>query len=162
VWVPGGQFDFSRTGTFAYLSGKSSTGTSTLVWPDSDGKTQPLMSAPGVQIYDLERGNLERVSLTGRATNYSPVWTPDGKHIVVESQGISTWSLRWTRADGTGETQSLIESQSRRSPYSFSHDGKRLAFPLARASGPFPPTAARIRSGRAMATWSTWVKTIAS
>jgi len=37
----GGQFDFSRNGTFIYLSGKSSTGTWTVSWLDRGGKTQP-------------------------------------------------------------------------------------------------------------------------
>ena len=42
----GGQFDFSRSGTFVYLSGKSSSSAWPVVWLDSSGKTQPLLPAP--------------------------------------------------------------------------------------------------------------------
>ena len=35
---------------------------------------------------------------------------------------------KWIRADGAGETQLLLESKGRVNPYSFSLDGKRLAF----------------------------------
>jgi len=59
--------------------------------------------------------------------NLGPVWTPDGKRIVFESQGTSNFSLQWIRADG-GEAQRLLESKNRLRPYSFSPDGKRLAF----------------------------------
>jgi Tol biopolymer transport system component len=57
------------------------------------------------------------------------VWTPDGKHIVFTSiwQGV-TGNLYWVRADGTGDTVRLAESKYRQTPFSFSPDGKRLAF----------------------------------
>ena len=145
----GGQFDFSRNGTFVYLSGKASTGTWTIVWLDSDGKTQPLLAAPGVyyeprlspdgkrlafssgtdiEIYDWGRETRTRLTFATQTTNFAPVWTPDGKHIVFESQGTSNLSLQWIRADGAGEAQPLLESKSAKRPYSFSPDGKRLAF----------------------------------
>ena len=60
--------------------------------------------------------------------NLGPVWTPDGKRIVFESQGTGKFSLQWIRADGAGEAQRLLESKNRLRPYSFSPDGKRLAF----------------------------------
>ncbi len=37
-------------------------------------------------------------------------------------------SLQWIRADGAGEAQRLLESKNELRPYSFSPDGKRLAF----------------------------------
>ncbi len=145
----GGQFDFSRNGTLVYLSGKSSTGTWTLAWLDSAGKTQPLLAAPGryfnprvspdgkqlafssgtdIEIYDWGRERMTRLTFTAQAVNVSPVWTPDGKHIIFESQSTSDFSLQWIRVDGGGEAQRLLVSKDRLSPYSFSPDGKHLAF----------------------------------
>ena len=152
----GGQFDYSRRGTFVYLSGKESAGTSTLVWLYRDGRTQPLLEAPGIhmaprlspdgkrlafsnnteiEIYDFGREAPARLNFRAQTTNFSPVWTPDGQHIVFESQGISNWSLSWIRSDGGGEAQPLLESKSRKRPYSFSADGKRLAFTEKNAAG---------------------------
>jgi serine/threonine-protein kinase len=145
----GGQLDVSGNGTLVYLSGKSSTGTWTIGWLDHDGKTQPILAAPGIymaprlspdgtrlafsnntdiEIYDLGRGTRERLNFTAQATNFDPVWAPDGKHIVFQSQGTRSWSLQWMRTDGAGDAQPLRESKNRLAPYSFSPDGKRLAF----------------------------------
>jgi len=145
----GGQFDFSRNGTFVYLSGNSSSGTWTLALLDSAGKTQPLLTAPGfhydprlspdgkrlafsnntdIQIHDWGRGTTTRLSFTSQATNFRPVWTPDGKHIIFESQGINNFSLQWMGAIGAGEPLRLLESKNWLAPRSFSPDGKRLAF----------------------------------
>jgi Tol biopolymer transport system component/predicted Ser/Thr protein kinase len=145
----GGQFDFSRNGTFVYLSGKSSTGTWALAWLDSAGKMQPLLAAPGVyyeprlspdgkrlafssgtdiEIYDWGRETRMRLTLATQAVNNCPVWTPDGKYVVFVSEGASKSSLQWLRADGAGEAQLLLESKNRLCPYSFSPDGKRVAF----------------------------------
>ena len=145
----GGQFDFSRNGTFVYLNGKSSSGTWKIVWLDRAGQTQPLLAAPAsyydprfspdgkrlafssgtdIEIYDWGRGTTTRLTFTAQAVNFSPVWTPDGKHIIFESQGINNFSLQWISADGAGEAQRLLESKNWLMPYSFSPDGKRLAF----------------------------------
>jgi Tol biopolymer transport system component len=145
----GGQFDFSRNGRFVYLSGKSSTGTWAMAWLDSAGKIQPLLAAPGVyyeprlspdgkrlafssgtdiEIYDWGRETRTRLTFATQAVNNCPVWTPDGKHIVFVSEGTGKFSLQWIRADGAGEAQPLLESKNRLGPYSFSPDGKRVAF----------------------------------
>src|SRR5262249_994176 len=39
-----------------------------------------------------------------------------------------SYSVRWIRADGVGETRLLLEGKRERRGYSFSPDGKRLAF----------------------------------
>jgi Tol biopolymer transport system component/predicted Ser/Thr protein kinase len=146
----GGQFDFSRNGTFVYLSGKASTGTWTLAWLDRAGRTQPLLATPGIyyeprlspdggrlafstnsdiEVYDLERERRTQLTFTTQTTtNFYPLWTPDGKHIVFESQGTSNWSLQWIRADGAGEAQILRASKNRLVPYSLSLDGERVAY----------------------------------
>jgi serine/threonine-protein kinase len=129
------------------LSGKSSLGTWPIVWLDSSGKTQPLLRAPGeyldlrfspegsrlafslgdIQIYDWARDTMTRVTFTGELNDF-PVWAPDGKHIIFRSATLGKYSLLWIRADGAGEAQRMLESKNELRPYSFSPDGKRLAF----------------------------------
>jgi len=118
---------------------------------DSSGKTQPLLAAPSqyfaprfspdgkrlalavgpfghgdIQVYDWQRDTMTRLTFTQR--NLFPVWTPDGKHIAFESLSSAADSIRWIRADGAGEAQLLLEGKDLTKPYSFSPDGKRLAF----------------------------------
>jgi Tol biopolymer transport system component/predicted Ser/Thr protein kinase len=145
----GGQFDFSRNGTFVYVSGKQSALLWPLVWLDSTGKTEPLLAMPGayysprlspdgkrlafsvsgrdIEVYDWERDSTTKLTFTGQQ-NKLPVWTPDGSHIVFSSQSLTGYSLLWIRSDGAREAQPLMESKNDLRPYSFSPDGKRLAF----------------------------------
>ena len=145
-----GQYDVARNGTLVYLSGKSNASWP-VVWMDSTGKTQPLLAALGpyytprfspdgnrlavavgsaggddIQVYDWQRDTMTRLTFT--QTNFSPVWTPDGKRVVFESRSPGANSIRWVRADGAGEAQSLLESKGELRAYSFSPDGQRLAF----------------------------------
>jgi Tol biopolymer transport system component/predicted Ser/Thr protein kinase len=147
----GGQYDVARNGTLVYLSGKSSAASWPVAWMDSAGKTQPLLAAPGqyymprfspdgkrlalavgtfgsgdIHLYDWQRDSMARLTFT--QINMEPVWTPDGKHIVFQSQTPGDFSIRWIRADGAGEAQLLLDSKVELAPYSFSPDGKRLAF----------------------------------
>jgi Tol biopolymer transport system component len=146
-----GEFDVAPNETLVYLSGKS-TGSWPVAWMDSTGKTQPLLSSPGqyytprfspdgnrlalavgsaagndIQVYDWQRETMTR--LTSAQTNcFSPVWTPDGRHIAFESRLPGASSISWVRADGAGEAQQLLERKGETRAYSFSPDGKRLAF----------------------------------
>jgi serine/threonine-protein kinase len=139
----GGEFDFSRTGTFVYTPGRSAQSWQ-MAWLDISGETRSMMATPGayalprfspdgrkitylansgdLYVYDLERGTTSR--LTGRGAAYAPVWTPDGKHIVFESGS----SIYWTRSDGAGDPQNVLESASNPRPWSFTSDGRRLAY----------------------------------
>jgi serine/threonine-protein kinase len=145
----GGQFDFSLNGRFVYLSGKSTTATWTQAWLDRAGGTKPLLALPSVyyeprlspdgkrlafssgtdiETYDWGRETRTRLTFATDTVNNWPVWTPDGEHIVFGSEGANKCYLQWIRADGAGEAQVLLESNSLLSPYSFSPDGKRVAF----------------------------------
>jgi serine/threonine-protein kinase len=147
----GGQFDFSNTGTFVYAAGKSAAQAWQVDWLDSSGKMQPLLSAPGaytvprlspdgrklglvnggdIYIHDLDRDTTSRLTSTGSAN--APVWAPNGRHIAFQTAGTG---LSWIRSDGAGEPQRLLESQGTVIPWSFSPDGRRLAY-SANSPGP--------------------------
>jgi Tol biopolymer transport system component len=144
----GGQYDFSQTGTFVCRTGQASVAAWPVLWMDSSGQTQPLIRTPAhyrsprfspdgkrlavavgyseseIWVYDLQREAATKLTFTGR--NQYPVWTPGGKHIVYQSQ--LEHSIMWMRADGAGEPHRLLEGIQVKLPYSFSPDGRRLAF----------------------------------
>jgi Tol biopolymer transport system component len=139
-------FDVSRNGTLVY---RSETGRSNVIqWLDAAGKTQPLLPKPGaylrprlspdgqrlalelgdgtndeIGIYDWQRDTMSRVTFGGAGYGL-PVWSPDGRFIVL---GTGT-GMFWTRADGAGKPQTLTQSTNVQVPTSFSPDGKRLVF----------------------------------
>jgi serine/threonine-protein kinase len=143
-----GQLDFSRNGTFVYLSGKTTGGSlAPTTWMDSAGKTQtllitaqlmltPRLSPDGkllavavnrnISVYDLQRDATTPLTFNG-AGNVDPVWTPDGKHIVYTEQGVPS-TIWWIRADGSGQPEKLFEAKGRLGAYSMSPDGRRIAF----------------------------------
>jgi serine/threonine-protein kinase len=140
-----GNLDFSRNGTFVYLPGDGSQGLP-LMLLDSSGKGEPLAppaiyngasfspdgkrialaSQGDIFVHDRERGRTTR--LTTSRVNAFPVWTPDGKHIVFRDR--SKYALEWIRYDGAGEPEKLLgeEGDNQITPYSFSPDGRNLAF----------------------------------
>jgi Tol biopolymer transport system component len=147
------QFDISRApsgpGSFVYVSGSTANKGWSIAWLDGTSKTQPLKAIPAayvtpslspdgkrlafslnndISIYDLQRDTPSRLSFTQNANNY-PVWTPDGRGIVYRSfSGGSVGNLYWVRSDGAAAAVRLTESKYDQTPYSFSPDGKRLAF----------------------------------
>jgi len=146
-----GQFDFSSTpsdsGTLVYLAGEQ-TLTWPIVWLNDSGKTKPLLATPGtygiprfspdgqqlslmisgnLSIYDLRRETLTRVTFGGRPAGLS-TWAPDGKHIAYRAKGNAGYGLYWIRADGAGQEQQLLKSDRNMVPWSFSPDGRLLAY----------------------------------
>ena len=145
------QMDVSRNGTLVYVAGKARK--MILTWLDSSGQTRPLRPSPAdyeprvqfapdgtrlafsleergnddLWVYDWERDITTRLTFTG--SDGIPAWSPDGKHIVFSStrEGGSD-SLYWIRADGAGQAVRLTESKNSQFAFSFSPDGKRLAF----------------------------------
>jgi serine/threonine-protein kinase len=51
-------------------------------------------------------------------------WTPDSQHLAY----VSGSTLVWMRADGAGNAQKLLDNPSRPRPWSFSPDGRLLAY----------------------------------
>jgi Tol biopolymer transport system component len=142
------QLDFSQTGTLIYRSSGSGGELLTVAWLDGVGKEQPLLAKPGVYgrptmspdgqrlaldvsegsgtdiwIYDWQRDTMTRLTFTGNAS--TPLWTPDGRHIAFRAVGEG---MSVTRSDGSGKPQPLTQSKTSQLPWSFTPDGKRLAF----------------------------------
>ena len=145
-----GQLDFSQTGLLTYRSGGAAgSGLVTVQWLDSAGKVQPLLAKPGsymrprlspegerlaldipdgsnrdVWIYEWHRDAMTRLTFDGGGAVRSPVWSPDGRYIVYSGNG----GMFWTRSDGAGKPQTLTQSRYLQGPFSFTADGKRLAW----------------------------------
>ncbi len=137
------QIDFSRTGTLVYRIGGAERGLRTVQWMDAAGKTQPLLEKPGdylfpklspdgsrlalgslgdIWVYDWQRDTMTRLSFN--RANFSPVWSRDGRHIMFQNAE----AIFWIRANGAGKPQVLTQTGNYRWPWSFTPDGKRLAF----------------------------------
>ena len=146
-------YSVSENGTLVYVPGAVDA-SSTLVWVDRQGQEEPLAVEPGmyfhprispdgsrlavsiresdaedVWIYDLEREIATRFTFDP-AVNHMPVWTPDGLHVVFDSNrdGGEQHNLFWKAADGTGQVERLTTSPNDQMAHSFSPNGKRLVF----------------------------------
>jgi dipeptidyl aminopeptidase/acylaminoacyl peptidase len=103
------QVGFSQTGTLVYLAGGGAASKVSIIWMDSEGKTEPLLPTPrdyenpsfspdgkrlAVQInegsnidlwvYELERETLSRLTFD-EGQDGMPVWTPDGQRVAFTS-----------------------------------------------------------------------------
>jgi serine/threonine-protein kinase len=149
------QFDFSQGGTVVYRSG-GGNGLVTVQWLDDSGKNQPLLTKAGaygrprvspdgqrlaievtegsgadVWAYDSQRDNMTRLTFGSEVSVMNPVWSPDGRFIVFSGKG----GIFWTRSDGAGKPQQLLQTKTQQVPFSFTPDGKRLAFNELKANG---------------------------
>ncbi len=138
-------FDFSRNGTLVYrIGGASQADLVTVQWLDAAGQTRPLLAKPGayerprlspdgqrlafgdgsdIWVYEAQRDILTRLTFGG-ANYLVPVWSPDGRYILFSgAEGI--W---WVRSDAAGKPQLLIRGKNPLYPFSFTPDGRRLAY----------------------------------
>jgi Tol biopolymer transport system component len=143
------QLDFSTTGTLIYRSGGGTGGgLLTVAWLDGAGKVQPLLAKPGnygrpsmspdgqrlalevpggsgtdIWVYDWQRDTMTRLTFTGNVQ--APLWSPDGRYIAFRAVGEG---ISMIRSDGAGKLQPLTQSKNSQYPWSFTPDGKLLAF----------------------------------
>jgi len=133
-----------------YLAGKGTAQTWPVEWLDSSGKIQPLIATPGaylhprfspdgrrlaltmstssgrdIYVYELGRETMTRLTFGGHSS--FPVWTPDGKHIAFQLSA-SGLGIEWVRSDGSGEPQQILAAQNPTTLWSFSPDGRHLAY----------------------------------
>ena len=140
-----GQFDFSDTGTLVYVSGERE---SYIVWVDSKGKMQSLISTPAryrdpslspdgkflavaagliqseIYIFDLEHRALSQRAFLKPCR--IPAWTSDGRHVLFACTAANTGTLWWMRADGSGEPHALYSAPGSVERFSLSPDGRTL------------------------------------
>ncbi len=145
----GASFGISKNGALVYRV--SSSVRRTLVWVDRDGHEEPLGAEPrsytnasvspdgtrvalevrdqeeDIWIWDFTRETLTRLTF-GPASDFYPVWTPDGQHVVFSTRRAGPANLYSKAADGTGSAERLTEASNNQYPHSFSPDGTRLVF----------------------------------
>ena len=93
-----------------------------------DGTRVALMIGSNVAVYDFGANRLTRLPFKG--SNNSAIWALDGKHIAFRHSS-NDWSgpgVYWIRADGAGDPVRLLDQGTPFSSFSFSPDGKRLAY----------------------------------
>jgi Tol biopolymer transport system component len=149
----GAQFDISRSGMLVFQAGKPASQKWVLDLLDSTGKSRPLLTVPGsytsprfspdgslialnileghgndIWLYEWQRDRLSRLTFQGNGV-FSAVWFPNGKYIAFSSaKHGGAANVYWMRADGSGDMVRLMDSPSQQVPWSFSADGKRLAY----------------------------------
>jgi Tol biopolymer transport system component/predicted Ser/Thr protein kinase len=132
-------------GTLVYLAGKPAGKVWQVRLLDST-QSQPLIAAAGayynpmfspdgkrlalevetqgidIFVYEIARGAMTRLTSNGHSER--PVWTPDGSRIAYTDKG----GMWWVRSDGAAEPELLAQSTIPMVPWSFSPDGRRLAY----------------------------------
>lgn len=83
----------------------------------------------GHLVYQWARDTLTQVTFDP-GTDRIPVWTPDGRRIVFESdraqRGIQ--NLYWVNTDGTGDVTRLTDSSDHQFAFSWHPSGRFLAY----------------------------------
>jgi len=146
AWEDRADFDLSTSGTLVY---RHRSVTNTLPsWLYSSGKIEPVLTKPGnytsprlspdgrrvalsliehgrqsLWVYDLTRETWNRLTSEDEP-EWLPTWTADGEFIAFRSGN----TLAWIRSDGSGKVERLAGVSPNAGPWSFSADGKWLAF----------------------------------
>jgi len=156
------QFSFSSTGSLIYVPGPVATSNASraFVLADRTGATEPLKLPPGAYvhprvspdgtrlafgtddgkeantwIYELSGVNApRRITFSGK--NRFPTWSSDGQRVAFQSDREGDLGIFWQRADGAGVAERLTKGEQGASqvPESWSRDGRRFLFTVARGS----------------------------
>jgi eukaryotic-like serine/threonine-protein kinase len=145
------QYSVTGSGSLVYVPGGVQATQYKLVWVNRNGTEQPVAAPPRAYVfprlspdgrrlavtiqgqevqlwlYDLSRETLTRFAFDGKF-NTNPVWTPDGKRVVFNSNKEGPVNLFWQLADGSGGLERLTTSEYLHFPMSLSPNGQVLAF----------------------------------
>jgi Tol biopolymer transport system component len=146
-------FSAAGTGSFIYAGG-GSVGVSQLAWYDRSGKRLEALGEPGtiarprlshdekriamdvrdssssntdVWVLDIARKTQTRLTFSPGFDGY-PIWSPDDAQIAFSSDRKSPGDIYVKSSSGTGEEKAVLASDVDKTPYSWSSDGKTIAF----------------------------------
>jgi Tol biopolymer transport system component len=149
------QMAIARSGTLAYLAGRTSAYLFEAVWVSRDGRAEPVDSAMSfrlggtsgwalspddkrmalssrteqsnedIWIKELDRGPMSRLTF-GDYSDIRPVWTPDGRAVAFSSDRAGNFDLYQRRADGTGTDSLIVDLEQPVFEAVWSHDGEWL------------------------------------
>jgi len=145
-------WDVSTTGTLAYERLPQGGEAATLVWVDRQGReeaieTQGLPAGSNVRlspdrtriavsagsdvwIWTFAKQLATRLTLTAEASEFNPIWSHDGRHVIFDSgprEASAARQIFVTPADGSGSPVLLGENPAGW-PDAVSPDGKHLIF----------------------------------
>ena len=149
-----GDFAVATDGTLVYVDapGGLAGAARTLVWVDRAGHEEPIAAPPRGYLYpqlspdgtrvaldirdqenDLWSWDLRRATLTRLTSepglDSNPVWTPDGRRIIFNSDRAGgQLNLWWQAADGTGAAERLTTSSNPQFPTGIAPDGTAVIF----------------------------------
>jgi hypothetical protein len=143
----------SADGTLVYQQGGDVSVERTLVWVDRNGVEEAVSAEPlayegvelspddqrsantimgesgsfDVSVYDLVR-NVPMQLTRDPATDWVPVWTPEGERVLWTSNRDGAARVYAKNADGTGDAEPLTDDDVARGPVSMTPDGSALLF----------------------------------
>jgi len=146
-------FDVSMDGTLVYTPGTArGTTDNDLFWVSRDGREEPVGVSPRQYLYprispdgarilldirdkdndiwlwDTRRGALTNMTAMPGIDRF-PLWSPDGRSFVFESDRNGGSAIYRQTVDGTGEVDRLTEiTPLQQTPNAFSPDGSQLLF----------------------------------
>ena len=145
-------FSASTTGILTYRTGAGDGGSSQLTWFDRSGKNLGVAGDPGayqevsispdgtravtmrvdasnpdIWLHEFASSRTTRFTFD-RATERSPVWSPDGNRIVFLSGRDDGGSLYQKPSNGAGKEEILFQSKDPKNPFDWSRDGRFLIY----------------------------------
>src|SRR5262245_11679847 len=141
------RYDISRNGTLIYAPPVPAA-SSSFVWVDRAGRETPtalparayssmrlapdgtqvaltMLEDRGIWIGDLRRNTLRRLT-SGATEDGSPIWTPDARSIVFNTNRDGAMNLFVQPADGSRPAEGLTAGPNSLWPNSFASDGRHL------------------------------------